>query len=249
MVRAGGARRKLLIFLVLVIGGVAVLPYVVAKTPLRNALLAKAVPGGVVRLSATDASLSWISGPSLSGVAVVDATGGPLIAAEQISLARAPLKLLLNSRDLGVITIARPTIYLKARRDGSNLEDAVNAVTKALAPTSSPPAPESSTTSSATFAVNIVEGTILIDDAASSRQWRAEGVNVQLDNRGPSGGLSRVLLSGRIVEATIGASPVGGAEGRFSIAVEPVDGGRNQLTLQAEGVSLAIAEPWLRRFI
>ena len=125
-IRAGGVRRKLLVLLAILSGGVALLPYVVAKSPLRNLLLAKGVPGEAVRISATDATLSWISGPALSGVAVVDPVGGPLLAAEQISLDRSPLDLLVNARNLGLITLTRPTIYLKLRSDGSNLEDAID---------------------------------------------------------------------------------------------------------------------------
>jgi hypothetical protein len=236
-------------FLVLVIGGIAVLPYVVAKTQLRNVLLSKAVPGGAVRLSAADASLSWISGPSLSGVSVVDSAGAPLIAAEQISLDRAPFGLLLNARDLGAMTIARPTVYVKVRPDGSNLEDAVDAIVKSVSPAESPPPPEGSASAPATIAINIVEGTILIDDIATGRQWRVEGVNLQLDNRGASGGLGRALLSGRVVQGSNATTPVAAAGGKFSISLQPAESGRNQLTLHAEGLSLAMAEPWLRRYV
>lgn len=245
--RSGGARGKLLVFLVLVVGGVAVLPYVVAKTPLRNSLLAKAVPGGAVRVSATDASLSWISGPSLSGVAVVDSAGAPLMAAEQISLDRAPINLLLNAGDLGAVTIARPTIYVKVRPDGSNLEDAITAITKSLTPAAAA-TPDGGTAATPTLTVNVVEGVVLIDDAAAGRQWRIEGVNIQLDNRGTSGMLSRAVLTGRVLEAANAGVPVSGASGRFSISLQPANDGRNQFLLQAEGLSLAIAEPWLRRF-
>jgi hypothetical protein len=75
-----------------------------------------------------------------------------------------------------------------------------------------------------------------------------DGVNVQFDNRRVSGGLGRALLSGRIAEGKNGAASVA-AGGRFSISLQPVEGGRNQLALQADGLSLSIAEPWLRRFV
>lgn len=244
-IRAGGTRRKLLTFLVLLVGAVALLPLLVAKTPLRNTLLSKAVPGGAVRVSAAGASLSWISGPSLSGVEVVDATGGPLIAAQQISVGKSPGNLLLNPHDLGVIEIARPTIYLKVRPDGTNLEDTLDAIVNALAPEAATPAESSATTPTA-FAINIVEGTIMIDDVATSRQWRVEGVNVQYDNRGANGGLGRGALVGRIVQLPHAASPV--SAGGFSVSWQPALEGRNQMALQVEGVSLAIVEPWARRF-
>ncbi len=245
--RAGGARRKLVILLVLVIGAVALMPLVVAKTSLRNTVLSKAVPGGAVQVSANDASLSWISGPSLSGVAVVDATGGRLIEAERISVDRAPLNLLLDSSDLGVIEIARPTIHVKVRPDGSNLEDALNAITAVLSPHGEATPTSESAGPSPKFAIHIVEGTILVDDIAASRQWRIEGVNLQCDNRGSTQGWGTASLSGRIVQVAQAAAP--SAAGGFSLSLQPVADGRNQLTLQVEGLSLAMAEPWLQRVV
>ncbi|MCI0333425.1 MAG: hypothetical protein L0228_09400 [Planctomycetes bacterium] len=245
--RAGGARRKLVIFLVLVIGAVALMPLVVAKTSLRNTVLSKAVPSGAVRVSANDASLSWISGPSLSGVAVVDATGGPLIEAERISVDRSAVNLLLNSRDLGLIEIARPTIHVKVRPDGSNLEDALNSIATALSPHREATPASDSAGPPPKFAIHIVEGTILVDDIAASRQWRIEGFNLQYDNRGSMQGLGTASLSGRIVHVAQAAAPV--TAGGFSLSLQSVADGRNQLTLQVEGLSLAMAEPWLQRVV
>jgi len=244
-IRAGGARRKLLTFLALVFGAVALLPLIVAKTSLRNTLLSKAVPGGAVQITAAGASLSWIRGPSLSDIEVVDATGGRLMAAQRISIDRAPGSLLLNSHDLGVIEIARPTIYLKVRPDGSNLEDALEAIVKALSPEAATSADSGAATPTA-FAINIVEGTIMIDDVATSQQWRIEGVNVQYDNRGAMGGFGRGVLAGQIVRLPHAESPV--SAGGFSVSWQPALEGRNQMALQVEGVSLSIVEPWARRF-
>src|SRR4051812_30648899 len=80
-VRTGGAKRKLLIFLALIVTIIALLPTIVAKTSLRNALLSAALPTDAVRVSIGSASLSWLTGPALSGVQVSDSTGNALLAA------------------------------------------------------------------------------------------------------------------------------------------------------------------------
>jgi translocation and assembly module TamB len=244
--RSGGARRKLIVLLMLVVGAIAVLPTVIAKTSLRNVLLSRAVPGGAVRVSAADALLSWVSAPVLVGVNVVDSSGAPLLAAERISVDKAPTSLALDAHDLGVIEIVRPTIHLKVRADGSNLEDAINAVTQAMSPAAGAPPAEATGTAPTLFAINVVEGIVLIDDVATGRQWRVEGVNAQYDMRGGAGGISPAMLKGRITQIAPAGAQV--APGDFSIALQPIEGGKNQLTLQVDGVSLAIAEPWLRRF-
>src|SRR5437899_1166529 len=105
LVRAGGVRRKLLALLVLFIVVVALLPLIVAKTPLLNVVLAAALPGDVARVSAHDASLSWIGQCSLGGVEVRDPEGNLLLAAQHVSVNRPPLSMLIGGRDLGTIKI------------------------------------------------------------------------------------------------------------------------------------------------
>src|SRR4051812_21120575 len=101
--RAGGARRKLLVFFVLVALIVALLPTIIAKTPLRNTLLSALLPNDDVRISVGDASLSWISGPAFSSVQVSDAAGNTLLTADAISLDRTPINLLMNAHDGGIV--------------------------------------------------------------------------------------------------------------------------------------------------
>src|SRR5262249_33939222 len=120
---AGGVRRKLLTFLVLIILIVGLLPIIVAKTYLRNVILSRILPSDAVRVTIGDASLSWISNPSGTNIEVKNAADETLLTAESIVVDRTPLKLALNSRDLGTIRIVHPTIYLKVRPDGSNVED------------------------------------------------------------------------------------------------------------------------------
>ena len=72
---------------------IAALPTIVAKTPLRNMLLAYALPPGSVRVTVADASLGWFSPPALSGIDVRDAAGQPLATIESIRTNRSPLAL------------------------------------------------------------------------------------------------------------------------------------------------------------
>jgi hypothetical protein len=246
-IRAGGTRRRLLTFFVLIVGAITLLPLVVAKTSLRNVVLSAALPGDTVRLTARDASLSWVSAPSLAGVELSDAVGGVLLAAERISIDRAPGNLILRPHDLGLIEIIRPTIHLKVRDDGSNLEDLARQLAAAVnsnqgdAPAEDAPSPPN------TFAVHVVEGTILAEDVATGRQWRAHGVNLQYDNRGASGNLGRAKVTGQIAQSAGDAAGI--RAGRFELSLEPGNDGRQQLALQAEAMPLAAAEIWLRRFM
>ncbi len=250
--RRGGVRRRLLKFLVLIVVVIALLPLIVAKTPLRNVLLSMALPQDTLRVTIGNASLSWISGPSLSNVEVKDAAGNLLLAADSISIDRSPVNLALNSHDLGLIQITRPTLHVKVRPDGSNLEDAIQKLLGAASPGDEQPASDTAAKSTnvapqapLAFAIQLVEGTIVADDVTTSRQWRVQNANVQYDARGAGSGLGHGSLTGDIFVVDRGALAV--PAGRFALSLKP-DGGRQQLSFQADRVALAMAEPWLRRF-
>ena len=243
----GGARRKLLVFLALTAAVVALLPFLVAKTPLCNSLISAVLPGNQVRIFIGDASLSWFSGPVLSQVEVRDAAGDLLLAAERISFDRAAGSLLLNRRDLGVIEIVRPTVHFTIRPDGTNWEDIADQLLKEIAAKE----PESESTSAsprAAFAVRVVEGTVLAEDLARSRKWRVEHVVLQYDARVTDGGIGHGKLAAQIVDV-VAPGTMAPPSGRVVISLELDDAGRQQLNWQAENVTLALAEPWLRRTV
>jgi len=246
--RRGGVRRKLLIFLALLVGVVALLPMIIAKTPLLNIVVTQVTPSDVIRISIGGASLSWIRGPSLTAVQVNDSGGTPLLTADAITLDRAPINLAMNPRDLGVLQIIRPTIRMKVRPDGSNLEDALAKLLADIAAKSQPPQALNNTPGTPLLlAVQIVEGTVFAEDVATGRVWQISNVNAQYDNHGAGGGLGSGSLAGQLfVAGPNGTAPQ--PAGRLAVAFKPAAGNRQELTMQTEGVALAFAEPWLRRF-
>lgn len=245
-VRAGGIRRKLLIFLVLLAAIIALLPMIIAKTPLLHLVLSKAIPAGAVQVSSHGASLGWLSGPTLTGVQVTDSAGNVLLSSESISVSRPPLNLILNKHELGIIQINRPQLLIKVRPDGSNLEDTLQKLLGDTAKSVSPQEHVSPASSAPTaFALQLVEGTIFVEDAATGRVWRLEGVNAQYDCHGTNGGIGSGSLAGQLTVINPGGAAPQPA-GRFAITLKP-NGNRDELALQVEGLALAATEPWLRR--
>jgi hypothetical protein len=242
--RAGGFRRKLVTLFVLILIGVGVLPIVIAKTPLHKIFFSMLVPGDTLQVTFGNASLSWFSSPSLSNVDVREPSGESLFVAESISVERTPLHLATKSHDLGMIQIVRPVVHVKVRPDGSNLEDVIAKLTARFAAREQAHEVSRASSKPVSFAVQLVNGTILADDIATGRQWRLQNVNVQYDAR--AGVAAQGSLTGEMVVADRNASPM--PAGRFTLSLKPADDGKQLLNFQAEGVALAIAEPWLRRF-
>ena len=210
----------LLLFVAVV---VALLPTIVAKTPLRNTLIAAAVPSGTVSVTVADASLGWFTAPSLGGVEVRDAAGQPLVTVESIRLNRAPLALVANSHDLGEIEIVRPTVYLAMRPDGTNLEDAIAAFMKLQTP-KPPGATTASGSAPVVVSVKVVEGSVLAQDVTTGQRWRVHTVNAQF-NTDALGGIGQLSVSGQMddgLNSAAGTIP----PGKFSFSLNPGPEGR-----------------------
>lgn len=243
--RAGGIKRKLLIFFALLAIVIALLPTIIAKTPLRNSLLSAAIPGNSIHASIGGASLSWISGPALSGIQLNDSAGNTLLTADAITLDRTPLKLLTNFHDCGVISINRPQVFLKLRPNGSNLEDVLQQLLSEVNAKAAPAAEQSTSHSPFVYAVQLVDGTITIEDAATGRASRIDHVNLQYDCHGAAGELGNGSLAGQLAVAGPNGSAI--PAGHFALMLKP-NGNRHELSLQAESLALATLQPLLDRF-
>jgi translocation and assembly module TamB len=243
--------RRLAVFLILVTVVVALLPMLVAKTPLRNVLLSAVLPKNSVQVTIGDASLGWFSPPSVSGMEVRDVAGRPLAAVESVQLSRSPWSLATNWHDLGEIDVTRPVVYVAVRPDGSNIEDAINELASKAGVQSANDSSSGRAQEKVAVAVKLVDGSVLVQDAATGRGWRLASLNAQFDSHGP--GVGQIAASGQIMTeaATAGvASPIATAPaGKFAVSLTTDANGRQQAQWQADSITLAAAEPWLRRFV
>ena len=226
----------------ILIGVVAALPTIVANTPLLNALLSYALPEGTLRITVADASLGWFRRRSASGVEIRDAQGQQLATIESLRMSRSPLALASNWNELGEVEIARPVVYLAVRPDGTNWLDALGPLLKdsdspaaEAAPSTSKPLPA--------VAVRVIDGTVFVEEMATSQRWRLYALNAQFDSRGTTVGIPPVSVSGQLDAGGQGSVPATAAS--FALALTN-DAGRQQMTLQLQNVPLAAAEPWLK---
>jgi hypothetical protein len=218
-------------------------------------VLPKVLPGGGLQVAIGDASLGWFSPPSVSGIEVRDAAGRPLVAIESVQLSRSPWALLKNLRDLGEIEITRPVVYVAVRPDGSNVEDVINQLTARSASESSAGGGNSSdgvAKPQAAVAVKVVDGTVLVQDA-SGRGWRLASLNAQYDSHGAGAGIGQVAASGVVATEAIASGGVNSAAavppGKFAFSLATDANGRQQAQWQADSITLAAVEPWLKRFV
>jgi hypothetical protein len=273
---ARGPRRwpkRAAVLLILLAALVAALPTVVSKLPpVRNAILSAVVPKDCgLAVAIGDLSLGWLNPPTISAIEVRDGAGRPLVGVESLALSRSPWQLATNWRELGEITVTRPVIYVAVRPDGSNIEDAIKGLTggPGAAPGAEPAAGSGDENVNTPdikprVAVKCIDGTVLVQDLATGHGWRLQSLNAQFDSHG--GGLGQLTASGEVMaeggdgngtspifptdSGKLGQSPTrqGTVPGKFALSLGADAGGREQLQWQAESITLAAAEPWLRRF-
>ena len=120
------SRRRLLgIVAVLVASGaVWFAPDIVARTPLRHRLISVVLPQYPGTAQISSASLGWFRPVVVRGVTLNDADGRVLLTVAELRSEK-NLRGLLTSNALGTLTLTSPRLDIRLRRDGSNLEDAL----------------------------------------------------------------------------------------------------------------------------
>ena len=193
--RRGGFRWY--VALVLLALAVFFLPTIVAKTPLRDMLISWFMPSDRVSLAIGDVSLGWFSPPVLTDVRMQDAVGQPLLSAETIRLERSTWQLATNSRDLGTISIVRPTLYITLRADGSNWQDAVKDLLSGLVKEDEGPG-AATASEPVRGTVKLIEGVIVAQDGVTGLQWRIDSLNFEYQLPAGASDPGRLSAAGRI---------------------------------------------------
>src|SRR5687767_8048252 len=100
-------------------------PAVVAKTGLRQAVLARVFADLDGTVAAGGASLGWLSTVELRDVTVTDPSGRTALRAERVTSSRTLLALALDRSDLGTFTIERPVLEVACEPGRTNVEQAI----------------------------------------------------------------------------------------------------------------------------
>ncbi|MEQ8838993.1 MAG: hypothetical protein RID07_19460, partial [Lacipirellulaceae bacterium] len=239
-------RRFLVLLLLALVGLAAALPTIVANTPLRDEVIARALPEGAGSVTTESASLGWTGGQTLRNVRWLDAEGNPLFEAESVSLDRSLTSLIANRRDLGTIKIVRPAINLMTSPEGSNWEAALARLrgqkkdAEEQADVAIQPKPVE-----INLKLEITEGGLAARDVATSQQWNLHGLNLTAMTDTAAGtwvadGIANVQMVS--ADAALASQP-----GKIEVQVKSPGGGRQELRLVSQQLPLEPLEPWLAR--
>jgi hypothetical protein len=218
-------------------------PVLVAKTPLRSWLVARALPQfrGDIRIGG--ASLWWFSAPVFTDIQVRDISGRTLLAAPRVEGSKSLIALLRDPTDLGELRLEQPAVHIVCSHYSTNAEDALSYWLQRK---------EASTGSESPLEGLAVRAEcrgarVVVEDEDSGRTWTIDPVNLSVmvphDRRTPV----QLMLNAAVADAH--------TNGRLSADVSAhlieASGAvriRASGELHAEELPLAFAEPFLRRF-
>jgi translocation and assembly module TamB len=231
------AKRRLLAAVVLLLSLLVLSPILVTATPLRNWLLARALPQfpGSIRIGG--ASLGWFRPPIFTDIEVRDSAGRMLLCIPRLDGNKSLAALLRHPFDLGEFRLTQPVLHVVCSRDSSNLEAALMYW---LQKKDTSPACGLSLDGIGVRA-SLTQASIILEDEDSGRSWSLDPLDINVaipcNRRTPlhmelkTTGRISAELSGHFVETSDGA-PRLRAEGE----------------LRCEDLPLDAAEPFLRRF-
>lgn len=222
-------------------------PLIVAKSGLLHWLARNAAAGYNLDVDFGSASLGWMSGIELDDLTVSDTKGTKLLDVASLDIDRALWRLALDQSNLGNVRIERPTIEVTLRADGTNVEDLLASIAGEATP-EEPSSPGSAADAPPALALEVIDGTIVLNDEVSARKWKIAEWGLTLDARDPA----TTPLRAKTAAIVEGDAQPGRVQAEMTVPWAIVGGMPNsapaELTLQTENLPAAISDAVARRF-
>lgn len=231
-------RRRLLgclLVLTLVLG---LAPTLIAHTPLLQWITSRALNRlhGQVRVGG--AALSWFSPPVLTDIEVQDTRGELLARIPRIEGSRSLVGLLCSPLSPGTVRVVQPTVHLRCTGTRTNLEEALAAWLE-----------DSDDTSGPDLAVRaeVIQAHFLFRDEDTGKETALDPLDLTLERSRDQGPSLHLQVHARSSHAqTPGCLDTDltlrtTEEGLVGLGIEG--------TVKADGLPLALAEPFLRRLV
>lgn len=165
----------------------ALMPTLVCKSPLRNVALAAALRAASIRGQAATASMSvgWFTPITLNDLELRDPDGQVLTALSELSIDKSLFGLLFHRNEPGRIRLVRPVFFVRLKDDGSNVEELfANPIEHAQRAT---PIEHAERHPGMPLQIELVDGTVTLEDVVAGRDWKLEQVAFQLSRPDTNG--------------------------------------------------------------
>ncbi len=243
------ARPKVFVSVLAVVFVIWLLPTLLGHTPLVSWIASRAAADVNGRIEVQSASLGWFSPVRLYGLKIVDQENHPVVEVPEIRGDRALTAMLWSAADMGRFRLEGPKFTVVLRDNGSNVEEVF---AKYLAPREK---------KKIDLAVEIVDGSVSIEDARSQRTWQIDKLALDFAMPADRSRPWELKTSGLIAGSQRGGSfdlamriqqvdrdgAAGGPPPTESAEGDAESSGPDSISLKTEGLSLAMFDPLIRR--
>jgi translocation and assembly module TamB len=216
-------------------------PYIIAYTPLKDAVLRWAMKDQLNgSLTVGSLSLGWLSPIGVEEITLVDNNGQAVAKVAKVETSLRLWQFVSNPTDLGTIKVTSPALSLAADNTTTNLEQVLAPMLK---PSDEPSKPRD-------IRIEVVEGSLAIQDLVTKKTWTLDQLNVALSQKhdlplptdwSASG---RIPLDNRVATFHIGSGapvvqgmPAGQAGPPAPVALPAATAGQ-AITLQTDALPL-----------
>lgn len=225
-------RRFFVITLLLLLLLILFAPTIIAHSFLRNRLASMALSDLQGEVEIGSASFGWFSAPVLENVTITDSAGKKVITIAKIEGTKSLWNLLWNSSDLGTFRCQKPKVEIICKPKSSNLEEVF---AEFLKPSTS------SGEESVAVKLELTEGSIHIQEEATSRDWSLSNLACVVQT-------SKKLNEPLTVDLKANVSE-GARSSDGSLAAKLVIGtDTGKVEVNAQGVPLSLAQAIGQRF-
>lgn len=137
-------------------------PAIVARTALVQSLASKALADFDGTVTIGSASLGWFSSVELHDLVVRDSQGRAVAVVPRIVTSQSLIGIIADRRNLGSVTLERPTVEIVCEGQSTNLETSLRKILEK---------PSDSTTPSPTLKIITTDAALKIIDADTQREW------------------------------------------------------------------------------
>lgn len=168
-------RRVFLKSMFVLLGLVWCTPYIIAYTPLRDALIRWAMKDQLHgSLTIGGLSLGWLSPIAVDDITLLDEQSQPVAKVAKVETSLRLWQFVSNPTDLGTIKVTAPALSLAADNTTTNLEQVLAPMLK---PSDDPPGKPRD------MRIEIVEGSLAIRDLVTNKTWKLDQLNVALSQK------------------------------------------------------------------
>ncbi|WP_146398176.1 hypothetical protein [Pseudobythopirellula maris] len=241
------AKWRLAIVLLALAGLVMAAPTIALNTPIKDALLAKAIPAEAGSVTVAGGSLSWTGPTTLTGLKVLDPEGVVIATAEAVRIDRSLLQL-VTGEEIGVVRVDRPTALLEYEPGGSSrierlltrldeieTERELRRIEQGLPPSADRP-----------VAVDVQGGMLRINDLTTDEIWLADGLNATFTQQAKRLDAIGLKAEGRLGVVTAVGAPMQ-QTGDFALELLPGTDGVQRARFTAASLPLSAVAPLVRR--